>query len=148
MAGIHGSITRSAIASGTAAKTIGQLIAAANHRVMLKGWGVSLAGIVATEAPVLVELVRQTTAGTTTALTPVKIDETDDETLQTTARHTATAEPTTGDIIESHEVHPQGGSFDVIYSHPGKTIMGGGRLGIRVTAGVTVNCTFWMDFEE
>lgn len=148
MAGVFGCATQGAIASGTSAKTLMQLVAASNHRTLIKGWGLSFDGATSDATPVKVELLRQSTAGTMTSLTVVKENDSDDETLQTTAQHTATAEPTAGDIIETHYVHPQGGSFDVFYPHPGQAIKGGGRMGVRVTAAATVNVSAWMRFEE
>lgn len=149
MAGVGLKATKSAVASGTSVKTIIQGVAASNHRVLLKGWSIKFDGVTASAVPVLVELLRQSTAGTMSSLTPVKLNDSDDETLQTTFQHTATVEPTAGDILESHYIHPQGGSFDVYYpagSEP--PIKGGGRIGIRVTAAVTVNVSATMSCEE
>ena len=72
------------------AKTIMQLVAASNHRVKLLEWGVYFDGTSTTAEPVQVRLLRQTTAGTMSSLTPTKNDDSLAETLQTTAQHTAT----------------------------------------------------------
>ncbi len=138
--------TEEALAAATA-ETVLQLVAAANHRVKVKEWGVFFDGVSVTAEPVLVEIVRQSTAGTSSALTPVKVDDSLPETLQTTARDKVTVEPTTGDVLDAVQVHPQQGwkevDSDYIY------IVGGGdRLGIRVTAPAAVNCKASMKFEE
>lgn len=149
MAGVRGTATTGAVALAAAtAKTVNQLVAAANHRVGVKGFSVAFDGASPTAVPVKVELVRQSTAGTSSALTPVKKNEADDETLQTTARHTATVEPTTSDVVETIYVHPQG-NFKQYYPLGEEVwVMGGNRLGIRVTAPATVNVIAQFDFEE
>lgn len=136
-----------ALAAATA-KTVLQLVAPANHRVKVIRWGVFFDGTSATAEPVQVRVLRQTTAGTMSSLTPVKLDDSIAETLQTTAQHTATAEPTAGDVLDIAEIHPQQG-YDAILPPGMEIIIGGGdRLGIEVTAAAIVNCRakFW--FEE
>lgn len=130
-------------------RTVIQVIAPTNHRVKILGWGVFFDGTSATAEPVQVELLRQTTAGTMSSLTPVKTDAAS-ETLLTTAQHTATAEPTAGDILDVVECHPQSG-FEKIMSTPGSqlyVIGGGGRVGIRCTAPAGVNCRAKIIIEE
>jgi hypothetical protein len=146
MANIKGSVSISGVATGTAAKTILQIVAAANHRVIVPGFVVSFAGTVATDAPVLVELLRQTTAGTMSAATPVKTNSADDETLQTTAQHTSTGEPTAGDILFKMYIHPQSGGVIVL---PDPIVVPGGtRLGLRVTVGTSQTMAATLPFEE
>lgn len=148
MAGVRLNIVTGAIATGTSAKTLAQVVAASNHRVLIHELGISFQGTNNTAAPIKVDVVRQTDAGTTSALTPVKDPDDSAETLQTTARHTATAEPTTTDTLASWYVHPQTGQvwqapFDKPF-HCG----GGDRVGIRVTAGADVNAIVTMRCEE
>lgn len=148
MARIRATVGQNGISTGTSAKTILQLIAAANHRVAIEELGISFRGIVNTDPPVLVEIVRQTTAGTVSAATPAKKDASADETLQTTAGHTATVEPTTTDVLKRFSVHPQTGF--VWQARPGDEIWiaGGGRIGIRVTTTTTQTVDVYADFEE
>ena len=131
------------------AKTVLQLVAAANHRVKLQAWGVYFDGTSSSAEPVQVELKRQTTAGTMSALTPTKADDSIADTLLTTAQHTATgAEPTAGDLLKRVEVHPQGG-YEEQCPYGQEYIMGGGdRLGIVCTAPAGVNVVAWTRFEE
>jgi len=131
------------------AKTVIQMVAAANHRVKILGWGVFFDGTSTTAEPVQVRLLRQTTAGTMTALTLTKRDDSIADTLLTTAQHTATGtEPTAGDLLESIEVHPQQG-YQVLYPLGGEVIIGGGdRLGIECTAPAGVNVRATVIFEE
>jgi len=132
----------------TAAETVVQIVAAANQRVKVLGFGVFFDGISPTAEPIQVELCRQSTAGTSSALTPVKWDDSLAETLTTTARQDFTAEPTTGDVIWSGEVHPQG-SYECQYALGQEPICGGAdRIGIRCTAPVAVNVRAYIRFEE
>jgi hypothetical protein len=148
MAGVGFKITKSAVATGTAAKTIIQVVAAANHAVLIKEMSVAFAGTSNTAAPILVEVVRQTDAGTSTALTPVKDPDDSAETLQSTARHTATAEPTTTDVLMSEYVHPQTGyTWQAPFGQAIK-VGGGDRVGIRVTAGADISSSARMVCEE
>lgn len=135
-----------ALAAATA-KTIIQLVAPANHRVKVLGWGVSFDGTSATAEPVQVRLLRQTTAGTMSALTPV-LTRTAAETIQSTAQHTATAEPTAGDVLDAIEVHPQGAYEKQCI--PGQEFVIGtsGRIGIECTAPAIVNVRAKLFFEE
>ena len=147
MAGRKGTLTKSAISVADAATdTLLQIVAAANHAVRITRWHLSAEGVVNTDDPVLVELLRQTDAGTATALTPKKLDDSIADTLDTTGQHTATVEPTAGDILRSRYVHPQSG-IDV----PDDIIVGvGDRVGLRVTnaTGVALKFTAEIEFEE
>lgn len=148
MAGIGFKCNTAEIATGTSAKTLLQVVAASNHRITVNEWSISFKGTSNTASPILVEVLRQTTAGTMSALTPVKADSADDETLQTTAQHTATSEPTASDVLDRVLVHPQQGYTWV--ATPGKELVvpGGGRLGVRVTAAADVNAVATIKGEE
>jgi hypothetical protein len=151
MAAIQGVVTIAETALVTAtAKTLVQIVAAANHRVRLLGWGIFFDGTGPTNEPVQVRLLRQTTAGTSSdaGAAVVKIDSSADETLQTTARITVTAEPTAGDVLWVGEVHPQGG-YEAMFPWGNEIIVPGGtRLGIEATAPAGVNARAYMRWEE
>lgn len=134
--------------SAATAKTILQVVAASNHRVKVLGWGVYFDGVSPTEAPVVVDLQRQTSAGTMTSLTPTKNNDSDDETLQTTAQHTATSEPSSGDSLKKIEVHPQTGYEWIAPFGQEVIIKGGGRLGIKCTAPAACNAIGYMLLDE
>jgi hypothetical protein len=149
MAAFQGQANTAEIALAAAtAKTVLQLVAAANHRVKVLGFGVYFDGVSTTAEPVQVRMLRQTTAGTMTALTPVKRDDSITDTLLTTAQHTATVEPTASDVLEVAEVHPQT-FLEKWYPLGAEPIIGGGdRLGIECTAPATVNVRAQLIFEE
>lgn len=151
MSALNSLLVTPELATGTSAKTLMQIVAPSNHRVLLKHLEVAFQGITATDTPILVELLRQTDAGTTDALTPVKKCSADDETLQVTARQAKTSghvEPTAGDVIFRTYVHPQTARRAAYTSERAYVIKGGERLGVRVTAGVSVNATVSAEVEE
>jgi len=136
------------VALTTTAKTVLQVVAPTHQRLRIKGWSISFDGTSSTAAPVLVRLLRQTSAGTMSALTPVKMGVAGSETATSSAQHTATAEPTAGNVLDAVNVHPQGG-FEKVFL-PGDEIIveGGGRLGIECTAGAAVNVLPKIWYEE
>lgn len=134
--------------SAATAKTVLQIKAPTNQRVGLLAWGVYFDGVSATGEPVQVRLLRQTTAGTMSALTPVKNDDSNGDSLQTTAQHTATVEPTAGDVLKAIEVHPQSGYEEACPFAQEYIVGAGDRIGIECTAPAAVNVRAWMRFEE
>src|SRR5687767_3906716 len=138
-----------ALTVATTPKTLVQIVAPTNHRVKVCAWGVWFDGVSASDAQVLVRLLRQSTAGTMSALTPVKVDDSIAETLQTTAQHTASAEPTAGDVLKNINVPPSSGGYEEQCPYGQEYIMGGGdRIGIEATVGANVNGVAWIRFEE
>lgn len=148
MAGLFWTATTGEITTGTSLKTCLQIIAATNVRIKVHEWSVSFKGTSNTDAPILAKLVRQTDAGTMSALTLRKVNESDGETLQSTAQHTATAEPTTTDLVDAQEIHPQMG--DRWQAPFGREILvkGGNRLGLSVTAGASTSAVAHILGEE
>lgn len=102
-----------ALPGSDAAKTVLQIIAPSTNKVTIaKGdLEVSFNGTSATDEPVLVQVMRQTTAigGSPTTVTPKKARNGEAGTIQTTAKASAGgAEPTSSDIYWSGRLHPQG----------------------------------------
>lgn len=129
------------------AKTVVQIVMATNIKGKLLRIGCSFDGTSTTEEPVTILIERQTTAGTMTSLTLVKHDDDDGATIQASAQHTATAEPTGGDDLDRWLVHPQSG-IDIFYPLGMEPRIGAGdRIGMVVTAPSTVNCAPKMWFE-
>lgn len=127
--------------SAGVSKTVIQILAPTNQRVKIIGFGVFFDGIVPNAEPVIVKLVRQTTAGTMSSLTPVKTGPVaGSETLQTQASHTATAEPTSTDVIDIFEIHPQAGVEKLFPLGREIVIAGASRLGMVITSPTAVNC--------
>lgn len=129
-------------------ETVLQLVAPANHRVKLLEFGIFFDGVSVSAEPVQIDLQRQSTAGTSAANTPVKIDDSIADTLLVTARDAFTVEPTGTVAVWVAEVHPQA-SYVHIFPLGQEIIIGGGdRLGLRCTAPAIVNCRAYMKFEE
>jgi hypothetical protein len=150
MAALGFCVQTAKISTGTALKSLIQLLAPSNQRIKIREWSISFDGTSNTATPILVELVRQTSAGTFTNTTTIrKLDNDLPETLQTTCKDTATAEPTdSGDVPFSELVHPQQG-YTWQAPFGGEIIIKGGeRLGLRVTAGASVNAVVRMVGEE
>lgn len=138
--------TEVALVAATA-KTVLSAKAATNVRLKLLGWGVFFDGVSATAEPVQVSLQRQTTDGTSTSVTARKTT-TASETVQATAGKNFSAEPTSGDILEVKEVHPQQG-FEKYYPFDQPIeVAGGGRISLKLTAPANVNCEAWMNLDE
>lgn len=137
MAGLHFKAITSGISTGTAALTLAQVIAATNVRARVKGIRVTLKG--STTAPTLVEVLRQTTAGSgSSGLTLNKLNAGDDETLQTTAiQNTASGEPTSGAILFAM-LCPSNSSITFPITGEGVMVAGGSRLGVRCTTDTSI----------
>lgn len=137
------------VAFSTSTITLLQIVAPTNQRLKIREWSVSFDGTSNTAAPIKVEVVRQTTAGTMSALTLVKNDASQSETIQSSAQHTASAEPTTTDVMKSELVHPQQGfCWQAPFGGEIK-VKGGERIGIRlVTPGAGANAEARFTFEE
>lgn len=137
-------------AIGTSATTLLQLVAPANQRVAVKQVSVGFDGITNTNIPVLVQLIRQTTAGTTSSPSATIKPKADDisTSVQSTVQDGFTAEPTYGDVLWSITVHPQTGCIFPL-PIPGELIVkGGGRLGLVCTAPQAVNAIGTIEGEE
>lgn len=153
MAGMKMRIANSAeVALGAAtAETVLQVVAAAATPVILRGWGISFDGVTATNAPVVVKLVRQSTAGTSGAtITPALENGVATYTPQLTANETfSSTEPTISATLGVWEIHPQGGGWseDFAINEP-IIVPGSGRIAIQCTAPDAVNCLSYMKVEE
>jgi hypothetical protein len=117
-----------------------QLLAPTNQVVKIGELSMSFNGVSNTNAPILVETVKQTSTGTlTNTTTLVKEDAGRGETIQTVGKDTATAEPTDGGAVTMAEyVHPQTGFLWQAPFSQEQIVIGAGRLGFRQTATVTV----------
>jgi len=134
----------------TTPTTVLQLLAPTNQRVAVKTVTISFDGISNTAEPVIIRVLRQTSAGVGgAARNPLKKDNDIATAVQSTGqRGTFTTEPTSGDIELTYHIHPQAG---VQYPLPlGDEIIlaGGGRLGVQVTAPATVNALVTIEAEE
>lgn len=139
-------VTGEAIAASTA-ETILMVVAGSSKRVKVRRWGISFNGVDVTDAAVQVQLMRFSSNGTSSSSTPTKLDESEVASLAA-VRTAFSAEPTTGDIIESHFVTPAGGNLVEVYYDDAPVVGVNGRIGIRVLAADAVNVSGFLVFEE
>lgn len=149
MAGIGFYCTIVPVSFSTSTKTLIQVVAATNQRALIFEWDISFNGTSNTATPIEVDVVRQTSAGTSSALTLVKRNNSDQETLQTTGLQTFTAEPTDGGVIPNNDqIHPQTGQTLQTPFAREIAVQGGTRLGMRVVtpgAGASASARFGGD---
>lgn len=133
-----------------ATETLIQIVTGSTRKAKVKEWGISFDGIDATDVPIRVDLLRQTTAGTSSSLTIVKNDP-DDPAAISTALQDFSAEPTAGDILWTQYITPAGG-FDRVQLPLGEEIVVdvSERIGLRcvVPSGSACNATAYIRFEE
>jgi hypothetical protein len=128
----HIALVKAVAAPSASTLTLIQVAASANTRLEVIGWEVSFDGADSTKTPILCELLRQTTAGTSTALTLAKGDEAS-QTATATAGKIFTAEPTAGDILDSKYLTPANGIWGYQWPLGDEIVVGvSGRIGIRV----------------
>lgn len=140
-------VTEEALAAG-GTETMLQVVASASKGLEIVRWGVSFNGVSPTDSPVRVEIRRLSSAGTSSAFVPLKIDPTSDAALAT-ARTAHTAEPTTGDLLEVYSVTPYGGLVTMQYAFDERIkVAASGRLGIRCLSAAAVNCSAYLIFNE
>jgi hypothetical protein len=162
MAGVIGIATPGAASGGAAevavaaatTKTVLQL-QAVTHRLKVLGWGIYFDSTNTAYEPVLVKLIRQTSAGTMSTGAAYSITDSSTPVAAATSFN-ATAEPTptaSYSVMDVVEVHPQQG-YEVKYPMGQEIIVNPGasenRIGIVCTTatGVAVNCTAKIIFEE
>lgn len=153
MAGRKGQLvfgeTDSLVAVSTSDITVAQIVAAANHAIKITGFMIFGDSVDLDATPIPGELLRQTTAGTMSAGTVTKRDDSNGDTFDTTGQHTATAEPTGGDVLFPFQFAPSAG---FVYTFPpgDEIVVGAGdRVGLKLespAAGVNVNGAIF--FEE
>jgi hypothetical protein len=140
-------ISEQALSSDTT-ETLIQLAAPANQRVKILRWGVFFDGTQPRNEPVQIRLLRQTSSGTADALSLVLLDDSLSETPQTSARSNFTAEPSSGDVLESYNIHPQQGIFVPYVLGQELILGGGGRIGVDCNAPNNVNARAFIIGEE
>jgi len=144
-------ISRSNEALATAAtETILQLVTGSTRRAKVTEVFIGFDGTSSTQEPVDVELLRQSSAGTGSAITPAP-DDPQSPAAIATAQGQFSAEPTAGTVLRRWMVHPQGDRMHVQLPLGREVRMNvSERIGLRVTtaSGVTPNCSADITFEE
>lgn len=150
MAGLYGQVDIPATTlSSTVARTVVQLLAATNQRVRLLGVEFAGNGTSGTDGPVQGRIIRQSSAGTSTGATVVKIPNFGSETVQTSGFITFTStEPTVGTVVQHFAFSPQS-NYRLLFVAPLDYVMvGGERLGIELTSPNGCTIDGYLKFEE
>ena len=134
-----------------ATKTVAQLVAGSYNQLRITEMAVTFQGTDNLAKPVKIEVCRQSDAGTMSAATLKKMNDSDGDTLASTGQVDATAEPTTGDILRTWYIHPQAGLHYSV-PEPSQFIVGqGDRIAVKVTiesGESNVDCAGFIEFEE
>lgn len=133
------------------AKTVVQIATPATRRAWIKEAQISFKSVTSTDVPVLVQLRRQSTAGTATAIASANIapDVEGHPAALSSANENATVEPTTGVVVKEWEITPIGGVL--VYQLPlGDEIemAVSSFLGMVVTAPQVQSCRAYIKFNE
>lgn len=130
------------------AKTVLHLLAGTSVRSAIQAVTVSFDGVSNTNAPVLIRLLRQTTAPTGTTRNPLQKDDDISTSLLVTGLENVSVEPTDSDVLYTWHVHPQAG-VQLPLPLPGEIIIPtAARLGLKMTADDAVNCLATIEGEE
>lgn len=123
------------LATSSGWKTLLQIVAPTNQRVIVNLWGVFGRGTVNSSQPIRTRIVRQSSAGTGGAsVTAGKQNTAYSETVQTTCEKGGaySVEPTvSGEALDEAIVHPQAGGKFSSLEREQIVLAGGERLGIQ-----------------
>jgi hypothetical protein len=137
--------------TGTTVRTVMQLVTPATRWARVLEFGVSFKSITSTEVAALVEVIRQTSVGTTGAsVTPRPINPAHPAALCTVAITFSGTEPTdSGELLFSTLVPVQGGVL-VYQPMPGEwwESKESTRIGFRITPPQTQSVMFGIKYEE
>lgn len=127
-------------------RTLFQAYIAAGQRLKIYQLDISLQGSTPATAPVLMDWIIQTTAGTASSLTAQKQDRGIGETIQGSFTKDFTAEPTAGATLIPFSLHqqatwPQRMPFEII-------VKGDERVGLRYRSSTYVPVTYTVYVEE
>lgn len=127
-------------------ETVLQLLAPTNQRLKIKGFSITMGGIVIKD--LIVQVVAQTTAGTSaTAPTVIKLTRNAAETVQAVAATNFSVEPTYGDVFQYKRLQS---SYEKIFPLGQELIVEGGTyIGVVVeSVGDTASLAAELVFEE
>jgi hypothetical protein len=144
------------VQTGTALKTVLQVVTPSTTDIRLHGWGLSFKGVVATGTPGECHLIDTDVAATVTSLTPGKwesqmapsslcVGGTEATGYNATAEDTITA---IGAVIDAQDIHPQTG-YGVWFPEGRRPKIAVSRvLRVRTLFAVDVACLPWVVWEE
>ena len=140
--------TTAEIACTTSPKTLLHLLAPANQRVAIRGFGVAFDSISSTAGGAEVQLCIQSSSGTFTGGTPTRDLRGTSEAIQTSGSFAASAEPSVSDVIRSYNINPMTGYERAFAEDEEIELAGGTRIGLLVRASSAVNAHAFFLAEE
>jgi len=139
-------VTAEVVLGAATAKTVIELTGPSTKAIAVSEFWCEFDGISGAAEPVLVQVRRKTATITGTALTPRTKDPASD--VLATAKHTATVEGTDGDILYTHNIHPQGGKHVMFPLGDEILLAKSGMLAIVCTAPAAVNVVAGFGWRE
>jgi hypothetical protein len=134
--------------SAATAKTIWELTAASNHRVLIHELLLFFKGTTVGNEPVTVELTRFAATGTGSSGTSQKKDPDYSETIQASFKYNDTVEPSSQTALKTWYIHPQSGMIYPLPINRLWPVPGGDLVGIRCTADDAVTVGLSVELEE
>ncbi len=143
------------VATSAALKTVLQVATPSTTDIRLRGWGISLDGIVATNPAGIVELIDVDVAATVTTLTPTKWGSDDSPTSLCIGGTALTGYNATGEgtitasrILDAQSIHPQTGYAIWFPDTALPKIKASRFLRIRTLFSVDINCIPFILWDE
>lgn len=136
--------------SAATAKTVLQLVSPSTTRARIVSFSVSFNSVTSSDTPAVVDLLRQTTAGTGgTAATMAPLDPDAPAALCSGLYDIASAEPTGGNVLWSGYVTPVGGLFVYNFAEGEEPVLDvSGRVGIRINSPSAVSAIATLTYSE
>jgi len=128
-------------------KTVLQINNATNILLAITGADITFDGTSNSAVPVVVKLIKVSTAGTGSARNPLKVKDTS-TTLQATGTENHSAEGTNANIMRIFHVHPQAGVTYPIPMRDEIELASAERIALKCTAPAGVNCLATLHGEE
>lgn len=126
-----------AVPTSSVACTLIQLAAAATRRLRLTELGVSAVSVTASDVPMLIEVLLETSAGTTptTTLTPTAVDSAEPAALMTSFAGPYATDPTGSTVYRNFMLSPIGSTFVIQFPLGTEIVVAvSTKLGIRATS--------------
>jgi hypothetical protein len=136
--------------SASTAKTVLQLATPSTTRAKVVGFSVSFNSVTTSDAPAVVDLLRQTTAGTGgTSATLAALDPDAPASLSTGLYDISSAEPTGGNVLWTGYVTPVGGLFVFNFADGEEPVLDvSNRIGIRINSPAAVSAIATLTYAE
>lgn len=136
--------------SASTAKTVLQIATPSSTRAKIVGFSISFNSVTTTDAPAVVDLLRQTTAGTGGSSATLAPLDPDAPASQSTGLYDiSSAEPSAGSVLWSGYVTPVGGLFVYNFADGEEPVLDvSNRIGIRVNSPAAVSAIATLTYAE